>query len=228
MADEGSGGEEHFARFTLNGDRFADARLPIDALIELQRYRDMVLEASRQAWFAVHAGEPIPDDFDQKFDLAISDVEPGSATPVMDKPRSEYDEYYESGRDELEAAFAEIVNAGFKGVALLESPEAQHPEEGEDEEPQRELRRLQLPPKLAPLANLVDLPAFNEFGSSLMPGEALRFEATPEHDEVVVTSSTPNSVFQPFVELIETLRTPRLPPTEDVKQSETRLVTRSV
>lgn len=206
--------EEHFARFTLDGDRFAGARLPIDALVELQRYREMVLEAARQAWFADHPGQPIPEDFEREFDLAISDVEDGSATPVMDKPASPYDTYYATGRDELKTAFAEIINAGF-GIELVQTPAPGQTDE-DDGAVWLEPPLFQFPEPIEPLTRLVDLPAFRQFGSSLQPDEALRLEPSIDQQPVEVTASTAATVIQPFVELVERVRNPPSEPLEEV------------
>jgi len=207
--------EEHFARFTLDGDRFAGARLPIDALVELQRYREMVLEAARQAWFADHPGQSIPDDFDREFDLAISDVEDGSATPVMDKPASPYDTYYATGRDELETAFAEIINTGFE-VDLVQVSAPDQTDE-DDAAVRLEPPLFQFPERIEPLTRLVDLPAFRAFGSSLRPDEALRLEPSIDHEPVEVTASTGATVIRAFVELVERLRNPASEQPDEVR-----------
>lgn len=208
--------EKHFARLTLAGDRFAGARLPIDALIELQRYREMVLEAARRAWLMDHSGQSIPEDFDLTFDLAVSDVEDGSATPLLDKPTSPYDVYYASGRDEFESALAEVINTGI-GTWMADVPEDDTPDTGNIT---RQLESLTptIPQRLEPLAALVDLPAFREFGSSLRSNEALRLQPGVDQQPVEVTASTASAIIRPFVDLVEQLRNSQPPSTKDTRE----------
>jgi hypothetical protein len=111
---------EQFSEFTLRGARFAGGRLPVDALVELGRYRALLLEAASRAWAQDHQDAPLPEDFDDEFDLAIVKVRDGSATSLLERPESAYGEYFDRGRDEVERLFQEVV-AGL-ATPLFEDP----------------------------------------------------------------------------------------------------------
>ena len=123
---------EEFSQFTLRGARFAGGRLPVDALVELGRYRALLLEAASRAWAQDHQDDPLPDDFDNEFDLAIVEVRDGSATSLLERPESAYGEYFDRGRDEIERLFQEVV-AGL-ATPLFEDPPRDTLEAQEDDE----------------------------------------------------------------------------------------------
>lgn len=98
-----------FARLHMEGADFHDARIPVESLIEIQRYQDAVLDAAIFAWQRDHPGEDVPADFADGMKLILSDVKDGSATPVLERPyATEYDEYYDEGRDELDQTVEEL------------------------------------------------------------------------------------------------------------------------
>lgn len=98
-----TGAAEAFARLHMEGKDFEKARIPLDSLVELQRYHDIVLKAATLAWERENQGQKLPDDFSNSFKLVLSEVEDGSATSVLELPRStSYDAYYTLGREEVE------------------------------------------------------------------------------------------------------------------------------
>jgi hypothetical protein len=101
-----------FAKLRLEGDRFHDARLPISALVELERYERLVVEAAVARWFADNPNRKnLPRRFRSSFHLVIADVEDGSATPVLERQETTtaYESYYEAGSLDVEAAFKAMI-----------------------------------------------------------------------------------------------------------------------
>ncbi|MEV4988447.1 hypothetical protein [Pseudarthrobacter sp. LMD1-1-1.1] len=218
-----------FASFKLDGARFNGGRLPVDALVELQRYRELILEAAKQAWREANPGEEVPADFSSAFDLAVTEIEDGSAVPLMEKARSAYDSFYDAGRVEVEALFADIINRNF-GVVLAdteqdeasdeEAPIAENEGEADDgiglgdvsseatespEEPDAELggkRERSAQSKQRLLFSLASLDAFRDFGSSLREEDSLVLSGTESHEEVRITSETAPRVFRPIFEQV--------------------------
>lgn len=211
-----------FASFTLDGARFNGGRLPIDALVELQRYRELVLEAAKQAWRKANPNEEIPADFSNEFDLAVTEIEDGSAKPVMEKARSAYDNFYDTGRLDVEALFADIVNRNF-GIELDDSakigaadPEAASAVEElieNEEDPSREHTTTDDGTVVGPddeattvrlrqqlLFNLASLDAFRDFGSSLRREDSLILSGSETHEKVRITAETAPQVFRPIFE----------------------------
>lgn len=103
-----------FARMELRGERFDGGRLPITSLVELERYRALVIAAATERWLAEHPGDPLPDDFVASFELDLVDIGEGSAVSEMEVVDTKYSTYYLAGRDEVEAAFQSIVADNFK------------------------------------------------------------------------------------------------------------------
>lgn len=215
-----------FASLKLDGARFNGGRLPIDALVELQRYRELILEAAKQAWREANPGEEVPADFSKEFDLAVTEIEDGSAIPVMERTRSAYDGFYDAGRLDVEALFADIVNRNF-GVILPDSGQSddsdqQSPsavedqDEAEDETPFDDVGpdeakevvdevdaksdEASTQSKQRLLSSLASLDAFRDFGSSLREEDSLVLNGTETHEEVRITSETAPRVFRPIFE----------------------------
>lgn len=215
-----------FASFKLDGERFNGGRLPIDALVELQRYRELILEAAKQAWLESNPGEEMPADFSSQFDLAVTDIENGSAIPKMEVAPSAYDEFYDAGRSDVEAIFADIINRNF-GVDFSdlddgdddetpdepgESPKLDDApdvgiessvddvladEDAEDGSDQTDERHRT---RSELLSHLAVLDAFRDFGSSLRGEDSLILSSADSGEEVRITSETAPRVFRPIFE----------------------------
>ncbi|AZI58894.1 hypothetical protein EH165_12830 [Nakamurella antarctica] len=189
MAD-GDGGA-HFARLKLSGARFNKARLPIDALIEIQRYRTMLLESAKRAWLAEGYEEPLPPEFETDFDLAISGVADGSAIPLLDRPASQYDRYYDRGRDNLEADLSKLARVDFDSPERVDSAFEEIAHE------------LELSNDLSSWNALSSLAAFLDFGTSLRPDETLQLQARgEEHEYLEITTDTASTTFRPFAQIV--------------------------
>jgi hypothetical protein len=174
-----------FTEFTLEGDRFERGRLPLDALAELQRYRDLLLAAAKRAWFRDNPGDDLPQDFVIEFDVAISRVENGSAVSVLERPPSEYGDYFDAGRDTVDAMFAQMV----QGLA----PADLDPEPG-DGEPvlTRDEREAFL--------DLAGSPSFRDFGATLGPEDKAIF--ADRHSDIQFTMATRVKVLRPVVKRV--------------------------
>lgn len=211
-----------FASLKLDGARFNGGRLPIDALVELQRYRELILEAAKQAWLDANPGQEVPADFSSEFDLAVTEIEDGSAIPVMEKPPTAYDSFYDAGRLDVEALFADIVNRNF-GVSLHDAGEgdtldSEFPSDIEDQTEAEDIAPLdQVNPddgtdvvpgdeetftrsKRRLLTSLASLDAFQNFGSSLRKEDSLVLSGTEMHEEVRITAETAPRIFRPIFE----------------------------
>ena len=93
---------ESFAQITLDGARFTGGRLPLDAMVELERYQKVVLEAAKIEWLEDHPEMQVPADFAVGFELFISEITPGSAVLDIQRPvvRQTYKPYYKRGRNQ--------------------------------------------------------------------------------------------------------------------------------
>lgn len=118
MADEG---DANVRRLVLRGERFVGGRLPVDSLIELERYQELVRTLAKFEWEAEHEGQAVPEDFDGAVGLTIVHLGEGSAdlTLTLDRPAS-----YASYVDESADTFNETLRAAYDGGALPELPAA--------------------------------------------------------------------------------------------------------
>ncbi|MGY1748827.1 hypothetical protein [Modestobacter sp. SYSU DS0511] len=102
-----------FAKIRLDGPRFEKGRLPISALVELERYERLVREVAAAEWRAENPERSyLPKGFRSAFNLAITAVEEGSATPVLerDSASTPYERYYAQAADTVDAAFNALVS----------------------------------------------------------------------------------------------------------------------
>ena len=221
---ETSGDDEgqSFSEFTLRGERFEGVRLPIDALAELERYRSLLLSAAAGAWQMSHPDSDVPSDFGAQFDLAIAEVRDGSAMAILEVPDSTYREYFEIGRDRVEQLFQDLV-AGLAMPVLVEdladAPEIEHDIESAEEvdgqaattssvdaedndatTPDEHLTRGEY-------MRFAQLPAFQEFGSNLLPGESA-IMSLPVGTQVEITRATYVDWVRPVVDRVAELLSP--------------------
>jgi nucleotide-binding universal stress UspA family protein len=102
-------------RVKLTGARFADGRLPIDSLIELERYQHLLRVVARAEWEADHPGESVPDNFDDEVSLTIERIEAGSADVFLAfEQHTVYVEYQEQAQDSI----SETIAAAYEGREL--------------------------------------------------------------------------------------------------------------
>ncbi len=134
-----------FARLRLTGGRFDDQGMPVETLVELAQYRELVLGVARVQFLREHPErQRVPRGFFDRLQLRLRTVEDGSAVPVLERVASpgtllDVDDDFTRARDAIEDA-----------VAAAETD--QPPPDG-------------FPPKALVL--------FNRFGQTLRPDEAI-------------------------------------------------------
>lgn len=117
---DGEGGDR-IRRIRLTGERFVGGRLPVDSLVELQRYQELVRTLARFDWIKDHPAETPPEDFDHGVRLTICRIDAASADVLMDLDRpSDLVEYVDDGLAMLDAT----LEAAYEGRPLPELPDA--------------------------------------------------------------------------------------------------------
>jgi hypothetical protein len=182
---------EPYAEFTLQGDRFADGRLPVDALAEIQRYKELLLAAAKRAWLADHPkAEEVPDDFDLEFDLAITNVSRGSMHATLERSDSTYGTYLDEAVPTVDRLFEKIIT-GFQPTEL----DGGNGILGEEE---RDVVR-----------DLATTKAFRDFGRDLEPDDSVVF-GPPAPDAPRFTMGTRAKNLRPVAKKARQLEKGRL------------------
>ena len=97
-----------FEELRFTGGRFDTSGLPFEVLPELNNYRDLVSEVARALYFKDNpARRRLPNRFEEGLRLRLSDIQPGSVIPVIEReaPVSDptlvdsSDDYYERARE---------------------------------------------------------------------------------------------------------------------------------
>jgi len=183
-AQSPDGDHEAFARLRMKGPRFDDTQLPIDAMVELQRYQRLILKGAELEWLKANPDQDLPADFAAGSKLVLKELEPGSTISVLDlAAASQYDAYYEAGREEFEREFEKIEQ-------WLASDTAQRA--GFD--------LLTLP--------LLDEPEFAELGSSAQPGDEFTIASPTTPAPIAVTQEIRTEAIAPLAEQRALLITP--------------------
>ncbi len=112
-------------RVRLTGTRFDGGRLPVDSLVELQKYQDVVRIAAEAEWRQAHPGEEVPADFSGSVSLAIERIDEGSADVFLAfEQQRAYIQYQAEAQDAADA----IIVAAYSG-AVIPALSALTPEE---------------------------------------------------------------------------------------------------
>lgn len=112
-------GGPRFKRIKLTGDRFNGGRLPIDSLVELERYQRAVQAMAEHEWRRQHPGEAPPAEVSESASLVIDRIEDGSADIFLAfEQTAVHQEYREQARDAVDATIA----AAYGGHELPELP----------------------------------------------------------------------------------------------------------
>lgn len=112
-------------RVRLTGARFDGGRLPVDSLVELQKYQDVVRIAAAAEWRQEHPGEAVPDDLRNSVSLTIERIDEGSADVFLAFEQHQvYVQYQAEAQDAADA----IIVAAYSGAVIPELP-ALSPEE---------------------------------------------------------------------------------------------------
>lgn len=73
-----------FLKPVMRGKRFDEHCIPVDVLIELANYRELIAEVARTLYFQDHQNRKrVPRNWEDNFQLCLTEVEPGSAIPVL-------------------------------------------------------------------------------------------------------------------------------------------------
>ncbi|POX67822.1 hypothetical protein C3481_06450 [Microbacterium sp. Ru50] len=145
-------GGPRYKRIRLTGERFEGGRLPIDSLVELQRYQEVVRKLAEFEWRREHPEDELPSDFADGVGLTIEKINDGSADVLLAFEQHEtYVHYQAEARDAADATIA-------AAYAHLPLPELPH-----------------VPPAL--VAEVREELA--DIGGSLLDGQSIEFYADP-------------------------------------------------
>lgn len=102
-------------RIRLTGDRFQGGRLPVDSLVELERYQNIVRKLAEYDWRRDHPDEQLPDDFRPSVSLTIERIDQGSADVLLAfEQNTVYVQYQEEAQDAVSAT----ISAAYSGAPL--------------------------------------------------------------------------------------------------------------
>jgi hypothetical protein len=119
-----------FARLRLTGGRFDGQGMPVETLVELAQYRELVLGVARAQFLRSHPERKrVPRGFFDRLQLRLRTVEDGSAVPVLERVAPAgaliaVDDDFALARDAIEDAVAAAENgeqppSGFPQEALV-------------------------------------------------------------------------------------------------------------
>ncbi len=156
--------EPSVKRFRLTGARFEGGRLPIDSLVELERYQDVVRIAAEAGWRYDHPGEEPPSDLRDSVSLTIERIGDGSADVFL---AFEQHAVYQQYQQESQYATEATIVAAYSGTALPDLP------------------------ALPPEADKEFRDAVSAIGSTLQPGQSIEFYPDfPNAEPVSITIET--------------------------------------
>ena len=176
--------EVAFASLRLNGARFDNAKLPVETLEEIIRYKQLIIAAVEDLWQKEHPQEDVPESIKEGLQLSLTEVIEGSSIPLLERQGdSDFDDLYDDGKDvvdqllrsvsegKLEAeAFPQWANmASFWdfGSSLLADEEMQVPAPFETHSHYVSITTVSRAQKLLPLKQKVRSPERSEIFSSL-------------------------------------------------------------
>lgn len=158
------GEQPRVKRIRLTGERFQDGRLPVDSLIELERYQNVIRTLAEFEWRHDHPREHLPADFRSSVSLTIERIDVGSADILLVfEQQATYADYQIQAQDAVDAT----ITAAYAGEALPTLAALSQPAEAELRE------------ELA------------EIGGSLRDGQSIELYAgPPDSMPVVITIET--------------------------------------
>lgn len=107
-----------FARLRLTGGRFDGEGMPVETLVELTAYRDLVLAVAKELFRAAHpTRERVPRGFAERLQLRLRTVEGGSAVPVLERVAATGtlltgEDEFTQARDAIEDVVAAVAGGG--------------------------------------------------------------------------------------------------------------------
>jgi len=115
-------------RVRLRGARFERGRLPVDSLVELEKYQEIIRVAATAEWRKAHGGKEPPTDFQSSVSLTIERIDEGSADVYLAfEQQAVYAEYQAQARDSADAT----IVAAYSDAPLPELPYLTEAEEQE-------------------------------------------------------------------------------------------------
>lgn len=153
-------GAPRYKRIRLTGERFSGGRLPIDSLIELERYQRAIQAMAEHEWRRDHPGESVPEEVSRAASLVIERIEDGSADVFLAFEQvAVHQQYQVEARDAVDAT----IEAAYEG---------------------RELPFLPVEVADEVRSTIAD------FGLSLASGQAIRFYPEDATEPVEITVET--------------------------------------
>lgn len=112
-----SGSIDPFARLRLTGGRFDGDGMPVEALVELVAYRELVVGVAKELFRQDHPDrQRVPRGFADRLQLRLQRIESGSAVPVLERVQDQQllslDDEFTRSRDVIEEAVAAIEGGG--------------------------------------------------------------------------------------------------------------------
>jgi hypothetical protein len=104
-----------FARLRLIGERFEGIGVPVETLVELAAYRDLLLGVAKELFRKENPDrQRVPRGFDHRLQLRLRTVEDGSAMPVLerilpDEALFPLEDEFTTARDVVEDAIAAVA-----------------------------------------------------------------------------------------------------------------------
>jgi len=151
-------------RVRLTGARFEHGRLPVDSLVELQKYQQVVRIAAEAEWRRENPDQKLPADFDQSVSLTIQEIREGSADVFL---AFEQHETYVSYQVEAQDAADSVLAAAYRGEELPTIP------------------------SLTPQEDFEFRSVLSQFGQTLTEGQSIQFYPDgPDSTPVSITVET--------------------------------------
>ncbi|MBG0794198.1 hypothetical protein IYY11_12570 [Methylocystis sp. H62] len=154
-------------RLRYVGARFSGKRLPVDVLVDLPAFRELLVAFAKAEWRKLHEDRKrVPKGFDASLAFDLVAVEDGSAVPVLEWNRETTQSRLPGFTDQIE----DVLLSSFDGVVKLFDEAAVG----------------QFPAAMAP----EQIRALNKFGANLRDKERIEFEGrTNARGEVIYLSS---------------------------------------
>lgn len=117
----------HLADHAFKGGRFADHGIVVDAVADLLRYKELLVETAKELWRAKHPErERLPKNFEDSLALKFYDVRPGSAVVPLEREFEVADDVfaYEPPPDELDEAALLVADTAAAATEDRPVPEA--------------------------------------------------------------------------------------------------------
>lgn len=106
--------EKPLARIRLIGERFQNGHLPIDSLIELEKYQSAIRTLAIAEWKTNNPTSTLPRDFSSQISLSIHELKSGSADIYIAFEQSQHIQYQLEAKTNVDR----LLNAAYSGMEL--------------------------------------------------------------------------------------------------------------